>query len=603
MTNIDPPIFLHSLFRSGSTYFFKSFRHAEIENQRLYTAFQEPLHEQLVWAATDRTLLLSPLEGEDKGLLLRHPHLNEPYFKEAYDTYEAWRPHISENIIYDDYFGGLADAETSRFYQSMIDAAARRPVFQDCRTSHRIKPLKKALGGIHIHHWRNPWDQWWSMRVSDYFDAMMALILDGQSAPAAATRLMADLGFPPSLGTTIGEKLNYVKCHPMSAASSYRAFYFVWISSLIDAMSAADISINVDLLSSDRAYLRRTHKKFERRGISGIDFSDCCVPQGLYVDSDHRFFEPLETSIEEMLIANGLKVDLVEKVKDMRRRHQVDVAKHRSPDEEPLHRSASALRGSFRQFLNERAEQLRQAQHENAVTHLRLQGAVRDVEAANGRADEAVSALKKQTSAIVSAGQKVAKNAAAEEKMRMQMLLSQQEERVAALQHDHAAQLESRESAMAEIERNHAEQLSKQEGVIAALQANIADASSKLVAVAQQNAQLGDQVKLNDLERERLKDMNAALSVTIDESKALVEQLELEKSRLMSKLELASETVDKLTKELGADQHMIKVLETELAELHKSKLVIASNKIHSFLDSVRDKGRKLINSIWRSGSN
>ncbi len=65
----NQPVFIHSLFRAGSTYIFKLFR----ESPAGYTAYQEPLHEVLIFAAkepinlchlthTSPSLLLHPLD-------------------------------------------------------------------------------------------------------------------------------------------------------------------------------------------------------------------------------------------------------------------------------------------------------------------------------------------------------------------------------------------------------------------------------------------------------------------------------------------------------------------------------------------------------------
>ncbi len=72
------PIFIHSLFRTGSTYLFHVFRRCVGH----YWCYQEPLHEVIRYAATAPEHLLQ-LNAES-GSRLRHPVLERPYFWEFF---------------------------------------------------------------------------------------------------------------------------------------------------------------------------------------------------------------------------------------------------------------------------------------------------------------------------------------------------------------------------------------------------------------------------------------------------------------------------------------------------------------------------------------
>lgn len=94
------PIFIHALFRTGSTYMFEVFRRLGSQ----YMCFQEPLHEIALHAKTDTAILNDPQDTQ-KANVLRHPPLSRSYFSELYEVADACLPHLQERDIYDGYFG------------------------------------------------------------------------------------------------------------------------------------------------------------------------------------------------------------------------------------------------------------------------------------------------------------------------------------------------------------------------------------------------------------------------------------------------------------------------------------------------------------------
>ncbi|MGQ9797531.1 MAG: hypothetical protein ACUVR9_14345, partial [Desulfosoma sp.] len=154
------PIFIHSLFHSGSTYLSHVFRRSPCG----YWCYQEPLHEAVYFAKNDPTILLRGFGEEDLNLY-RHPRLDKPYFQELLDVWPAWKDTLDQSAIYDAYFPAPGQDFGIGYWQALVNAAQGRPVFQECRTSGRIGAIKARLGGYHIYLWRNPWDQWWSYEV------------------------------------------------------------------------------------------------------------------------------------------------------------------------------------------------------------------------------------------------------------------------------------------------------------------------------------------------------------------------------------------------------------------------------------------------------
>ena len=92
------PIYIHSLFRSGSTYFFNKFREFD-EN---YQCYQEPFNEHLLNAKENPDKLLEV--HEDTSKVLRHPILNKPYFYEFHSIAKDVSKYLDESLCYKKFF-------------------------------------------------------------------------------------------------------------------------------------------------------------------------------------------------------------------------------------------------------------------------------------------------------------------------------------------------------------------------------------------------------------------------------------------------------------------------------------------------------------------
>ena len=298
------PIFVHSLHRSASTYIFNVFRRAKKDGRSAFVCFQEPIHEQAFLARENPALLLDSRDAVEKmTLAMRHPGLNEGYYKELSDIHAYWKDVIAQEIIYADYFGGLAIDKTAAYLKAIVCAAKRRAVIQECRTPLRIAALKARVGGTHIHLWRNPWDQWWSLKVDSYFDAVHQIVLNAPGAPAPILLLKKRIGFEPYSGTDVLAQLNFYRARRLTPEASYLVTFTLLMLSLIESRNVVDIAINIDRLSTYHSYREQILEELTAKGIEGLNFSDCKVPQAPYCKSDEAFFLPLEECVLEWLRA------------------------------------------------------------------------------------------------------------------------------------------------------------------------------------------------------------------------------------------------------------------------------------------------------------
>lgn len=299
MKSDTQPIFIHSLWRAGSTYLFQVFRRADGR----YWAYQEPVHEAALRAKNNPKHLA--IYSPEEARALRHPPLQQGYFYELQKTHAAWHEKIKKDLIYENYFTNAKNQSLLAYYQALILAAPARPALQDCRTSARISTIKNVLGGVHIYLWRNPWDQWWSFQINDYFPAVLQVILSADSPPPVIQEIKKEIGFQSFRADQIEEEISHFIAHPLDSKKSYLVFYAIWATSLLEGLKSADIIINIDKLSNSLTYKERTKTRLAKNGINGLNITDCSIPISWYSQEDIEFFEPIEEQVHQLLISDN----------------------------------------------------------------------------------------------------------------------------------------------------------------------------------------------------------------------------------------------------------------------------------------------------------
>ena len=309
------PIFVHSLWRSGSTYIFDVFRRADS-----YWCYQEPIHEFVLMNASHPETLLEIADEAAKAL--HHPPLDKPYFYELYTIHFAWKDVITKKIIYDEYFASECSNELINYLNVLIDNARGTPVIQECRTSSRIGAIKDAVGGRHIYLWRNPWDQWWSFKINDYFDKALLMVLNAENPPVIIQKLLKEIDVLPFHHENINKEFEYYDKARLSAKDSYSAFYTIWLLGLLEGIEHAHVCVNIDSLSTSDEYKNEIMNILNNIDIDSLDFSDCHVYQSYFTDSDALFFTELEDKIHNLFIASDFSYDSLQIVFNLRKIHK-----------------------------------------------------------------------------------------------------------------------------------------------------------------------------------------------------------------------------------------------------------------------------------------
>lgn len=90
--------------------------------------------------------------------------------------------------------------------------------------------------------------------------------------------------------------------------------------------------LNIDHLSDLPAYQAEMQAQLVEAGIDGVDFSDCHVPQGLYLEQDKAFFTALEDKVHHYLAEGGWSQCEINQLQALR--HQFQPASWSKPIED-----------------------------------------------------------------------------------------------------------------------------------------------------------------------------------------------------------------------------------------------------------------------------
>lgn len=258
------PVFLHSLWRTGSTFVWSRFR-----MNPAYHCYYEPLHELLI------NITREECEGiftAGKTDAMSHPSLENDYFHEFELLKSGGVPFFRKTFPYEDYCldKDQPNLALKKYILSLIlHAGDRRPVLQFCRSPLRARWLRNSFESINIYILRSAREQWESYIQTDEYFLARTFIIAGHNS---GHRLMRPLHLVIPIPFYAEEEI----FHEAAAYSSfmeslpkhrqYFVFYYIWLMSLIECMAACDLIIDIDLISTDSA----ARKKVES-ALSGLD--------------------------------------------------------------------------------------------------------------------------------------------------------------------------------------------------------------------------------------------------------------------------------------------------------------------------------------------
>jgi hypothetical protein len=288
------PIFIHSLFRCASTFFFQKFRALGAD----FTCYQEPFNESL--EALNRSARQARLVASPAGSTLRHPPLDRPYFYEFWQRRQQLKGLYRRAFAYQQYFAAPAlPAAQQRWIAALLAHAQGRAVLQFCRSSGRAPALRGAFGGVHLHLWREPRAQWWSYKVSDYFDSVTGRIYAAPTLPAPLAQLRRYLLDDAAAAAALPAQHNYA------------LYYGIWLHAWLALSAVADISISVDRITVSAAENHACAQRLARLLGQRLELSDVCTSGMVFMPDELQFYESMERQVGRLFVASGANAALV----------------------------------------------------------------------------------------------------------------------------------------------------------------------------------------------------------------------------------------------------------------------------------------------------
>ncbi len=248
-------IFLHSLFRSGSTYMFNKFRRCE-----KFHTYYEPLHHDLVKLRKDKLAIWK--YGAQTAETMKHPELNKPHFQEFSTAFLdgcETLPFFDSAFAYQEFFGVESAQRFSKYIGNLVATTPEEkiPVLQFNRTSMRMDWFRKNHpGSLNLFLLRNPRDQFDSYlgmntRKKNVFLAINVYIV--LASPTVTSYLIPGIKRPVLRGDPTDDlKKCLVTSRKLSTEKHYEIFYYLWSHSLTHARQHADLVLDMDALNTSK---------------------------------------------------------------------------------------------------------------------------------------------------------------------------------------------------------------------------------------------------------------------------------------------------------------------------------------------------------------
>ncbi len=245
------PVFLHGMWRSGSTYIWSRFRACPDTY-----CFYEPLNYGLNRLTRKRITRDTP----ERAAANSHPALSQPYFAEYAPLLKfpkgvkAFRKRMSYNnfVLPED----SADNRLRRYISRLIDYATaqnRTPVLGFNASDLRVGWMNRQFRPVSIHISRDPLAVWASYRRFmaegnyTFFTAWMLIIEKNRYHPLFAP-LAAQLHLRRRSKVLTENPKDFYRAalDAMSPADSYRVVFWLWLASTLHALGQCVGFIDMD---------------------------------------------------------------------------------------------------------------------------------------------------------------------------------------------------------------------------------------------------------------------------------------------------------------------------------------------------------------------
>jgi hypothetical protein len=300
------PVFIHSLFRTGSTWLWQKLRDLPGVH-----AYYEPLHHILL------TLTASQREGfvyDDAATgRMRHPSLSRPHFDEYGGLLEGSSqglPLFRKSFCYDEYAANDDNPALKAYIDSLIvHASPAQAVLQFNRTGLRCRWFRETWPeALALYLLRNPRDQWQSFTNMneregiDIFLVLDLLIASVNRRREPFRRLAAELPLYAFHGESYAEEEAFYRLllQHYTPAESYLVFFCHWLAALGEGIRHTDLVVDMDRLPSDSGARAQLAETLAGAGLPAFTMDDARS------SSYETYSLPVETMAEAEVRALGI---------------------------------------------------------------------------------------------------------------------------------------------------------------------------------------------------------------------------------------------------------------------------------------------------------
>jgi len=300
------PIFIHSLFRTGSTYIWSKFR----QDDRYY-CYYEPFHQSLPKLTVNN---IENLMTKDFGSV-NHPSLTDYYlyeYKPLLENANLGLPYFRKTFSFDEFCYNEVNADLKKYIDRLaMSTGDKVPVLQFNRSALRLKWFKQNYpDSLHIYLVRNPRDQWQSYfevyKKTNYgvFFVMDLLIASVNKEKQYFKPLSCSLPLLEYHNSSYDKEENFyqVILDSYSEEEKYFIFYYTWFRALVENVLYADFILDINLLSRGPVYRENVLRFLTDHGIDDIDFNDANISEYPSYQLSSKIMDKIEKKAQHLAL-------------------------------------------------------------------------------------------------------------------------------------------------------------------------------------------------------------------------------------------------------------------------------------------------------------
>jgi len=313
------PIFIHSLFRTGSTYIWNKFRQSD-----KFVSYYEPFHPEL--AKIDPQKPDSLAFNRNTLNKMGHPVLDRRFFTEYYSLLKPGKagvPFFKKSFSFDEFCRNDDNPDLKKYIAFILQNSQNRiPVLQFNRTAFRTPWFKQNYkDSLNIYIVRSPRDQWQSYletdkKIESRVFGTMDILLSSKNKHTDCFKKLSELVHLIEYSSENTELELLVYKHIADAYSleeKYFIFYYIWFFSFIENVLHADSLLNVNRLGADIDYQKQIAGLFKKKYDHPLDFSDAKIKVYDRFTITAERMEAIEKNIQPILLDHLKKNSLTER--------------------------------------------------------------------------------------------------------------------------------------------------------------------------------------------------------------------------------------------------------------------------------------------------